>query len=141
MKIKIIIPENASFQGYFTEVSFDISEENQLSYFQNGYFFKILLGFHEPYNQVKCRLKNKIYFLNFSLMKNNEIDSIFYIESEYMKRIVGGICEGRCMQISYSHLGLFPAHMITVYEMDSMAVLYLCLPSKKAPMIFFKLSA
>ena len=47
--------ENASFQGYFAEVSFDASEGNQLSYFQNGYFFKILLGFHEADNQVKCR--------------------------------------------------------------------------------------
>ena len=34
--------ENASFQGYFAEVSFDTSEENQLSVFQNGYFFEIL---------------------------------------------------------------------------------------------------
>ena len=41
-KIKKVIPENASFQGYFTEVSFDTSEGNQLSYFQNEYFFKIL---------------------------------------------------------------------------------------------------
>ena len=29
--------ENALFQGYFTEVSFDTSEGNQLSHFQNGY--------------------------------------------------------------------------------------------------------
>ena len=33
--------ENASFQGYFTEVSFDTSEENQLSFLQNGYFLKV----------------------------------------------------------------------------------------------------
>ena len=37
-----VMPENASFQGYFTEVSFDTSDQNQLSFFQNGYFFKIL---------------------------------------------------------------------------------------------------
>ena len=36
------MPENASFQGYFAEVSFETSERNQLSYFQNGYFDKIL---------------------------------------------------------------------------------------------------
>ena len=36
------MPENALFQGDFTEVGFDTSEGNQLSYFQNGYFFKIL---------------------------------------------------------------------------------------------------
>ena len=41
MKIKKVIPENASFQVYFTEVSLTTSEGNQLSYFQNGYFFKI----------------------------------------------------------------------------------------------------
>jgi hypothetical protein len=34
--------ENASFQGYFIEVSFDTSEGKQLSYFQNGYFSKVL---------------------------------------------------------------------------------------------------
>jgi hypothetical protein len=34
-------------------VRFDISEGNQLLCFQNDYFLKILLGFHEP--QVKCR--------------------------------------------------------------------------------------
>ena len=30
------LSENASFQGYFTEVNFDTSEGNQLSHFQNG---------------------------------------------------------------------------------------------------------
>jgi hypothetical protein len=42
-----VMPENASFQGYFTEVSLDTSEENQLSFLQNGYFFKSLWSFHE----------------------------------------------------------------------------------------------
>ena len=46
--MKIFITENTSFQGYFNEVCFDITEGNQLSYFQNGYFFKILWWFHEP---------------------------------------------------------------------------------------------
>ena len=55
VKIRKLIPENASFQGSFTEVSFDTSEENQLSYFQNGYFFKILWVAHKQNNQVKCR--------------------------------------------------------------------------------------
>jgi hypothetical protein len=39
---KKIMPENASFQGYFASVSFDTFEGNQLSFFQNGYFSKIL---------------------------------------------------------------------------------------------------
>ena len=39
---------------FLTEVSFDNSEGNQLSYFQNCHFFKIL-WFHMPHNQVKCR--------------------------------------------------------------------------------------
>ena len=47
------ITENASFYEQLAEVDFDVSEENQLLYFQNGYFFKILWGCHEPYNQVK----------------------------------------------------------------------------------------
>jgi hypothetical protein len=49
------MPENASFWGYFAEVSFDNSEENQLSCFQNGYYFKILFDFHKSHNLVKCR--------------------------------------------------------------------------------------
>ena len=36
------MPENALFQGYFAEVNFRPSEGNQLSYFQKGYFDKIL---------------------------------------------------------------------------------------------------
>ena len=56
------MPENASFKEEFTEVNFDTSEQNQLLYFQNGHVFKILWGCHEPYNQVKCRLKNKHNF-------------------------------------------------------------------------------
>ena len=36
------MPENASFQGYFAEVSFETLEENQMSYVQKGYFDKIL---------------------------------------------------------------------------------------------------
>jgi hypothetical protein len=40
--VKKNIPENVSFQGYFTEVSFDTPEGNQPSYLKNGYFFKIL---------------------------------------------------------------------------------------------------
>jgi hypothetical protein len=32
--------ENALFQGYFTEVNFDTSEGNQLSYFQKSSFSK-----------------------------------------------------------------------------------------------------
>ena len=33
VNLENFMPENASFQGYFTEVSFDNSEENQLSFF------------------------------------------------------------------------------------------------------------
>ena len=40
VKIKIFIAENASFQGYFTEVFFDPTKGNWLSYFENGNFFK-----------------------------------------------------------------------------------------------------
>ena len=54
------MPENASFQGYFPDMSFDTSEENQLSFLRNNYFFKSLWSFHEPHNKVKCRQKNYI---------------------------------------------------------------------------------
>ena len=46
---------NDKLSLFLNEKSFDTPEENQPSYFQNGYFFKILWGCHEPYNQVKCR--------------------------------------------------------------------------------------
>ena len=39
---------------FHAEVSFDTSKEKQLSYFQSGYFFKILWWFHEAHNWVKC---------------------------------------------------------------------------------------
>ena len=50
-------------------MNFDTSEENQLSHFQNGYFFKTLWSFHEPQNQVKCGLENKMHFLKFNQFK------------------------------------------------------------------------
>jgi hypothetical protein len=40
---------------FLAEVSFDTSEEKQLSYFQNGYFFKNIWWCHQPHNHVKCR--------------------------------------------------------------------------------------
>ena len=48
---------NDKLSLFFTEVSFDTSEENQLSYFQKWLFFQNSLLSHEPYNEVKCRLK------------------------------------------------------------------------------------
>ena len=39
------MPENVRFQGYFTEVGFDTSEENQPSHFENGYFSKFFGDF------------------------------------------------------------------------------------------------
>ena len=44
-----VIPENAVFQDCFAEVSFVTYEGNQLSYFPNGYFFKILWWSYDPY--------------------------------------------------------------------------------------------
>ena len=55
VKSIFVMLKDASFQGYFTEVSFDTSVENQVSFLQNGCFFKSLWSFHEPLNQVKCR--------------------------------------------------------------------------------------
>ena len=51
---------NDKLSLFLTEVSFETSEENQLSYFQNGYFFKILWWSHQPHNKGICRWKNKI---------------------------------------------------------------------------------
>ena len=46
---------NDKLRLFLTEVSFNTPEENQLSYFQSGYFLKIVWRCHEPYNQLKCR--------------------------------------------------------------------------------------
>ena len=51
---------NEKLSLFLTEVSLETSEENQLSYFQNGYFFKILWWSHEPHNKGICRWKNEI---------------------------------------------------------------------------------
>ena len=40
VKRENFIPENALFQGCFTEVSFDTSEQNQLSFFKMAIFSK-----------------------------------------------------------------------------------------------------
>ena len=56
---------NDKLSLFHAEASFDNSEEKQLSYFQNGYFFKILWGCHEPYDQVKCRQENELNFWSF----------------------------------------------------------------------------
>ena len=53
--IFFFMPENALFQVQNTEVSFDTSEENYLSYLQNGYFKKRIFGESWVYNEVKCR--------------------------------------------------------------------------------------
>ena len=42
--IFFFMSENALFQGYFTEVSFDTSEGNQLSYFQNSLLISSATG-------------------------------------------------------------------------------------------------
>ena len=69
---------NVKLSLFLTEVSFETSEENQLSYFQNGYFFKILWWSHEPHYKGICRWRNEIisecftinnhgfYFVSFS---------------------------------------------------------------------------
>ena len=51
---------NDKLSLFLTEVSFDISEEKQLSYFQKLIFLKNSLMIPWPHNQVKCRWKNKI---------------------------------------------------------------------------------
>ena len=42
VKIFFFLPENALFQGLFERASFDTSELNQLSYFQNGLYRDVI---------------------------------------------------------------------------------------------------
>ena len=58
VKIRNVISENASFQGYFNKWILTL-QKYQLSYSKNGYFFKILWWFHEAHYWVRCRWKNK----------------------------------------------------------------------------------
>ena len=51
---------NDKLSLFLTEVSFETSEENQLSYFQNGYFFKIVWWSHQPHDKGIRKWKNKI---------------------------------------------------------------------------------
>ena len=51
---------NDKLSLFLTEVNFETTEENQLSYFQNGYFFKILWWSHQPHNKGICRWRNEI---------------------------------------------------------------------------------
>ena len=53
----------------------------QLSYFQNGYFAKILWIFHETHNQVKCRYENKIVFWTFYL-QNFEYSFVLFVSNQ-----------------------------------------------------------
>ena len=54
---------NDKLSLFLTEVSFETSEENQLSYFQNGYFFKILWWSHEPhYKEIWGQKLGEIYW-------------------------------------------------------------------------------
>jgi hypothetical protein len=73
-KIKKFIPENASFQEYFTEVSFDTSEENQLSYFQNDFFFKFFGDFMRHIIGQNAGKKIKCFY---QLFINEKIDNTF----------------------------------------------------------------
>ena len=51
---------NGKLSFFLTEVSFDTSEEKQLSYFQKWRFKKKSFMILWPYNEEKCRWKNKI---------------------------------------------------------------------------------
>ena len=55
------MPENASFQGCFTEVSFATSEGNQLSYFQNTVELWVLA--HAVFFRLSMKGKLDVYLL------------------------------------------------------------------------------
>ena len=57
---------NDKLSLFLNEVSFETSKENQLSYFQNGYFFKIVWWSHQPHNKGICKWKDKIISESFT---------------------------------------------------------------------------
>ena len=73
---------------FLTEVSFEASEENQLSYFQNGYFFKILWWSHEPHNKGICRWKNEIISECFTINNHGFSFVSFLIDQTLIQWIV-----------------------------------------------------
>ena len=78
--------ENASFQGVVCRSDFWHLKRKPALIFSKRLFFKILWGFHWITSSGKMQVKNKINFVTFSLMKNNAIDCIFWIKTEYTKR-------------------------------------------------------
>ena len=60
------------------EVGFDTSEGNHLSYFQNGYFFKIIWRSNEPHIQGICRWRNKTFSECFSIKSQRYTFVSFY---------------------------------------------------------------
>ena len=76
------MPQNASFQGYFTEVSFDTSEENQLSVFQMAIFSKFLDGVMSHINADK-KIKSifKLFItqnIEFKFVLFSMVQTLFY---------------------------------------------------------------
>ena len=119
--------ENASFQGKFAKVSFDNSYENQLSYFQNGYFSKILWSFYDPYNQVKYTKKFK-WFTNLFINKIFEYTFVRFVSDQSLIRTMNHKCTlhyrstqvyigtYRYLQVLIRYLSIFQSFFICQVE-------------------------
>ena len=79
VKIEHFYAWNASFQGYFTEVSFDASEENQLSFCQNLRFrpVKHLKWQSEPKFCERWTYIWRKMARNYWFMRNIHFESVF----------------------------------------------------------------
>ena len=68
------MPETASFQGYFAEVSFDTTEGNQLSYLQTGYFDErcVTILIMKNTNQITHRISSNFSSINYNNNEYNE---------------------------------------------------------------------
>ena len=74
--------------GEIAEVDFDTSEENQLSYLQNGYFLKNHWECHEPNNQENAYRKINTISELFIKHKSYSILCTFQVSSLYLQNSI-----------------------------------------------------
>ena len=102
---------------FLTKVSFETSEENPLSYFQNGYFFKILWWSHAPRNKGICRWKNKIISEYFAINNHGFSFVSFFIDQTLVWISIVWMKESRWLWVFFTlTTAFFPSNMQNSYE-------------------------
>jgi hypothetical protein len=96
---------NNKLSLFHTEVSFDKQEEKQLSYSLNWHFSKFFLWFHEPHNQLNCRLKDWI-ISKLLTIKNVEYRIVTFLPTQSLVRL-SNICFDQYLRLKGSSVFFF----------------------------------